>query len=162
FYSYEGRRDASKESVTNIVPYSNVGQGIVNFHSCTVLPDPDDPTSTICPKGALTSVNAAQLTTIFPDIGGLNPAALQALSAASASYPANDTSLGDLLNTGAIRFNASTPVSLNSNVLKLDANLTNHQTVFVRGNIIYDHYTGTPRYPESTPTSEWDHPTGIA
>ena len=155
FYSYEGRRDASKTSVTNIVPYSNLGQGVVNFHLC-------DLASGCSSKGALSTVNAAQLATIFPDIGGLNPAAIQALKDASGSYPTNDSSVGDGLNTGGYRFNASTPVSLNSNAVKLDFNLTTHQTLFLRGNVIYDHYTGTPRYPGSPSTKEWDHPTGLA
>src|SRR6185369_8739771 len=92
----------------------------------------------------------------------LNPAAVSAINAAATSHPSNDNSVGDKLNTGGFRFNAPTPVSLNSHAAKIDFNLTSHQTLFVRGNIIYDHYTKVPRYPDSKPTSEWDHPMGFA
>ena len=151
FYSYEGRKDASKESVVNIVPLAHLGQGIVNFHTSDA--------NNAC---SLSSVNIAQLNQIFPDVGGMNAAALSAINAAATAYPANDTTVGDNLNTGGFRFNAPTPVSLNSHAVKFDLNLTSHQTLFVRGNVIYDHYVGVPRYPNSSPTSEWDHPTGIA
>lgn len=156
FYSYEGRRDASQQSVSNIVPLSNVGQGIVRFHTCVVQSDGS------CPKGALSQVNIAELNQIFPDLGGMNPAAQQALAQAAAQYPSNDTSIGDSLNTNGYRFNSSVPIGLNSMAAKLDFNLTSHQTLFVRGNYVFDHYTGAKYLANSPTPSEWDHPLGFA
>ena len=47
---------------------------------------------------------------------------------------ANDTTVGDGINTGGFRFNAPTPTTQDTYVLKLDFNLTDRQTLFVRGN----------------------------
>ena len=63
---------------------------------------------------------------------GINQAALDALAAAAAKYPANDTTTGDQLNTGGFRFNAPTPTTLNSHVAKFDFNINSHQIAFFR------------------------------
>ena len=65
---------------------------------------------------------------------GINPAATAALGAAAGKYVANDTTTGDGLNTGGFRFNASTPSSFDTYITKLDFNLTEKQTLFVRAN----------------------------
>jgi hypothetical protein len=160
FYSYEGRRDASQQAVSNIVPLANVGQGTVRFHTCVQVTNPDGSTS--CPQGALSQVTTAEIQQIFPDIGGINSTAQQALADAAAQYPSNDPSIGDGLNTGGYRFNSAVPISLNSMAAKLDFNLTSHQTMFIRGNYVFDHYTGTKYLANSPATSEWDHPLGFA
>lgn len=157
FYSYEGRRDASQQAVSNIVPLPNVGQGVVRFHTCVVQPDGS------CPKGGISQVTVAELNNIFPDVdGGMNATAQTALAQASAQYQSNDSSIGDGLNTGGFRFNSSTPVGLNSMALKLDFNLTSHQTFFARGNYVWDDYTGKKYLSNSVAPSEWDHPMGFA
>jgi len=148
FYSYEGRRDASAQSQTQIVPLANLGQGILNYTYCT---------DSACSSIAQASVDA---TSIFAT--GLNPAALSALAQAAQQFPANDTSQGDGLNTGGFRFNAPTPVKLNSHVAKLDFNLTNNQTAFVRLNVIHDHQTQAQYLPGAISPQTWSHPRGIA
>jgi hypothetical protein len=110
----------------------------------------------------MVTLSPADLSAIFPDIQGLNQAALTELANAAAKYPANDTSVGDGMNTSGFRFNASTPVHLHSHAAKMDFNLTPNQTLFVRGNVIYDSWAGIPAYPGSTPPDEWDHPWGFA
>jgi carboxypeptidase family protein len=152
FYSYEARRDATAQAVTTVVPLANLGQGTINYLYCT-----DSSCNTELPA----SLDLAGNTNAYSETG-INPAALQVLADAAAKYPANDTSQGDGLNTGGFRFNAPTPVKLNSHVAKLDFNLTSHQTAFLRANVIYDHQT-LPRWlPDAPSPSVWSHPMGLA
>jgi hypothetical protein len=153
FYSYEGRRDASSTPQTEVVPLASLGQGILNYTYCT------DPS---CSTTAVGSLSNAQSQAAYAATLGLNPAALAALADAAAKFPANDTSQGDGLNTGGFRFNAPTPVKLNSHVAKFDFNLTSNQTAFVRLSVIHDHQTLPQYLPGVTPRLIWNHPRGIA
>src|SRR5262249_8124423 len=105
FYSYERQTRVTQSSVVRVVPLSSLGQGLLRYPN---------------PSGGVTTLTTAQLNTIFPNIpGGMNPLAAAALGAAAAKYPANDFTVGDstpsrLLNTAGFRFNAPTPVTLNS------------------------------------------------
>lgn len=152
FYDYAGRHDASGQSVTQIVPLASLGQGIINYKYCT---------DASCNASKEASLNLAQNTAAYATTG-INPLALSALAAAAAKYPANDNTVGDGLNTGGFRFNAPTPVRLNSHLAKLDFNLTNNQTAFVRLNVIYDHQTLAQWLPDSLPQTIWNHPWGVA
>ena len=89
FYSYEGRRDASSLSQTQVVPLSNLGQGLINYTYCA-----DANSNSILQ-------NTVDASSIFTT--GLNPAALSALAQAAQQFPTNDTSQGDGLNTGGFR-----------------------------------------------------------
>ena len=93
---------------------------------------------------------------------GINQAALDALAAAAAKYPANDTTTGDQLNTGGFSFNAPTPTKLNSHVAKVDFNLTSKQTAFARLNVIYDHQSLPQWLPDTASPAVWNHPWGLA
>ena len=152
FYSYEGRHDATAQAQTTVVPLANLGAGTLNYLYCT-----DASCNTELPA----SLNLAGNQAAYSETG-IDPAALQVLAAAAAKYPANDTSQGDGLNTGGFRFNAPTPVRLNSNVAKLDFNLSSHQTAFLRTNVIYDHQTQPKWLPDSPSPSVWSHPWGAA
>ena len=152
FYNYEGRRDAKSESEVRTVPLANLGQGTMKYTYC-----PDAACAT--PQEA--SVSLTQLQQIYSDTG-INQTALKALADAAAKYPANDTSVGDGLNTGGFRFNAPTPVILNSHVAKVDFNLTKTQTAFVRANVIYDHQTLARWLPDTPDLGVWSHPWGVA
>jgi len=162
FYSYEGRNDASQTPVLaanqSPVPLPSLGQGQLKFHLCSGTAGNYDCST----PGPMVTLDQSQLSTIFPDIQGLNQAALQTLAAAAAKYPANDSSIGDGMNVGGYRFNASTPVRLHSHSAKLDFNLTNNQTLFIRANVIYDKWGGVPAYPDTPAPDEWDHPWGFA
>ena len=150
FYSYEGRRDASQTGVpARLVPLPDLGQGIVKFHDST---------------GAPRQLIAADIATIFPDTGGVNPLAQSALAAAAAKYQANSTQVGDGLNTSGFVFNAPQPVKLNSHVAKFDYNLTEKQLFFARLNVIYDHDQSifTPQFPDTSTPMGWSHPWGLA
>lgn len=160
FYSYEGRIDASQTptlaglSGGTPVPTASLAQGILKFRTCG---DANCNTA-----GQVVSLSAADFNQIFPDIGGINQDAINALADAAAKYPVNDHTIGDGMNTGGYRFNASAPVHLNSHSAKLDFNLTDHQTLFARANVIYDKWGGIPAYPDTPAPDEWDHPMGFA
>jgi hypothetical protein len=152
FYSYEGRRDATAQGVTQVVPLASLGQGILNYSYC-----PD----AACATTQTASLTSAQVQQVYAD-AGLNPAALTALADAAAKYPANDTTQGDGLNTGGFRFNAPTPISLNSHVARLDYALTSTQSLFARVNVIYDHQTLAQYLPGDISPQVWNHPRGLA
>ncbi len=152
FYSHEGRRDRSQVSVVRRVPLPSLGRGELRYAN---------------PSGGVTTVTAANLATIFPALGGVNPIAVSALAEASRNYPANDFTIGDsradrLLNTAGFRFNAPLPVDLNSHAAKFDLNITDRQTAFVRANVIYDLIAGRPAFPDTPRPDTWSHPWGIA
>jgi hypothetical protein len=152
FYSYEGKRDATATSQTRIVPLASLGQGTINYSYCT---------DSACNNTATASLNLAQNQQAF-QAAGINQAALDALAAAAAKYPANDTSAGDGLNTGGFRFNAASPIKLNSHVARLDYVLNSKQNVFLRLNYIHDHQILSQWLPGTTSPAVWNHPTGLA
>ena len=152
FYSYEGRRDSSAQPVTRVVPLANLGNGSINYTYCV---DAD------CNATASATLDPGRVAEAY-QIAGINPLAVSALQDAATRYQANDSSQGDGLNTGGFRFNALTPITLNSHVAKLDFNVTSNQTAFVRVNVIKDSQI-LPRWlPDSTPPTVWNHPRGIA
>ncbi|MEQ1353538.1 MAG: TonB-dependent receptor, partial [Candidatus Acidiferrum sp.] len=152
FYSYEGRRDATSTGVTEVVPLANLGQGTINYTYC---PDAD------CNNPLPASLNLSQVQQVYSD-AGINQAALDALAAAAAKYPANDATVGDQLNTGGFRFNAPTPVKLNSHIAKLDYTLTSNQSLFARVNYISDTQVTPRAYPDTISPTIWSHPRGLA
>jgi hypothetical protein len=162
FYSYEGRTDASQTPVLAAnqtpVPLASMGQGLLKFHLCSGTAGNYDCSN----PGNLVTLGASDFAAIFPDIQGLNQAALQTLGGAAAKYGSNDTSIGDGMNTGGFRFNAGTPVRLHSHSARIDFNLTSHETLFARANVIYDKWGGVPAYPDTPTPDEWDHPWGFA
>ncbi len=150
FYSYEGRNDVSQAAVVRTVPLASLGRGEVRY---------------VNPGGTITTLTSAQITGIFP-AAGVNPIAIAALRDAAARYPANDFTVGDSsaarsLNTAGFRFNAATPVKLNSHSGRFDWNLTEKQLVFLRTNIIYDLTGGVPQFPDTPAPNLWSHPWGF-
>lgn len=152
FYSYEGRRDATAQGETRVVPLASLGQGIINYTYC-----PD----AACNSPVRASLTAAQVQQVYADTG-INQAALAALAAAAAKYSANDTTVGDGLNTSGFRFNAPTPVKLNSHSARLDYTLTSKQNLFVRLNYINDTQVLPQWLPGDVAPQVWSHPYGIA
>ena len=152
FYSYEGRRDATSTGVTRTVPLPSLGQGIINYTYCT------DATCNTTPKASL---NLAQNQQAY-QAAGINQAALTALAAAAAKYPANDTTVGDQLNTSGFRFNAPTPIKLNSHVARFDYAVNGSQNLFVRLNYINDTQVEAQYFPDTPSPTIWSHPRGLA
>lgn len=137
FYNYEGRRDAAAESVLTTVPSATLRQGIVRFNE--VLADGSTVLRTLTP---------ADIATIFPATGGVNPVGLALLQ--TAPLP-NSNSIGDGLNTGGYRFNAPTSTNQNTHIGRLDYTITDRQSVFLRGNYQDDFYTQTRAFPNAPP-----------
>jgi hypothetical protein len=176
FGTYEGFREATATSVLREVPLPTLGQGIVRYRTDSGASDPSCPAGT--PAG-VRCLNVAQINSLYTATNGvspgINPLALQALAAAANKYHANDPGVGDGLNTSGFRFNASTPSRLNTFITRLDANLTNRQTLFIRGNYQHDHSTHSVYgstdcgvgdiiqcFPDTPPLTIWNHPYGFA
>jgi hypothetical protein len=160
FYSYEGRSDRSQQSVLQRVPLPTMGLGQLRFANQTG-------------PGGVTTFNAANFASVFPDLHGTNPVALQALAAAANKYRANDFgTTGDsffdsngqlvLLNTAGYRFNAYLPSNFNSHSARFDHNLTSKQQLFARINVNHDMIAGVPAFPDTPRPDTWSHPWGIA
>jgi hypothetical protein len=153
FYSYEGSRDAAAQPVTRVVPLPNLGQGIINYQYCT---------NANCDSIASASLAVTPGSPGPYAVAGIDQTVLDTFTAASNKYQANDTSQGDGLNTLGFRFNAPTPIQLNSHIAKFDFNLTSKQTAFLRVNVIHDHQTLPQWLPGTTSPKIWSHPRGIA
>ncbi|HKY45879.1 MAG TPA: carboxypeptidase regulatory-like domain-containing protein, partial [Pyrinomonadaceae bacterium] len=177
FFTYEGFREATATSVVREVPLPTLGQGIVRYRTESGESDPGCPAGTPSGVNCLTpgEIEAAYIAA-NGNSPGINPAGLAVLAAAAQRYPANDTTVGDGLNTSGFRFNARTPTELNTYIGRLDFNLTNSQTLFVRGNYQNDLVTravyASPDcsvpgdaiqcFPDTPPLTTWNHPKGIA
>ncbi|HLE63452.1 MAG TPA: TonB-dependent receptor [Pyrinomonadaceae bacterium] len=148
FYTYEGRRDASQASVVRTVPLPSLGRGEVRYNNVS---------------GGITTLTAADINNLFPDVG-VNPVGLAVLADAASRYRANDTTTGDGLNTGGFRFNAPTPLRWNTHIARLDFNLTEdgRHLLFLRGNYQQDVIGGVPQFPDTPAPNLWNHPTGLA
>jgi carboxypeptidase family protein len=153
FYNYEGRRDASQQSVVRVVPLDSLGRGEVRFPNGS---------------GEITTLTTADVNTLFPDVGE-NPAALAVLTDAAKKYAANDFTQGDSnrdlrLNTAGFRFNAGTPLRWDTHIAKLDFNLTQNgkHILFIRGNYQQDVIGGIPQFPDTLAPNFWNHPYGLA
>src|SRR5688572_13981982 len=158
FYSFEGDRIQQSISAVRRVPLGNLGQGNVRYLGCFPPRPPAQCTSSVA---TLQTLTPAQITALFPN-SGVNPAAMAALGSAAATYPANDFSIGDGLNTVGFRFNAPIPVKRNSHAGKFDFNLTDKQQAFARVNIIYDLLTREQQFPDTPQPNIWSHPFGVA
>ena len=153
FYDYAGRRDASSQTVSRIVPLPNLGQGVINYLYCTGATD------TACTTPASLNI-ATQNPAVYPV--GVNPAAMQALADAAAKFPNNDLTNGDQINTGGFRFNAPTPIKLNAHTGRFDFNLNQRQSLFARLQIQNDHQTLPQWLPGSVSPVVWAHNWGMA
>ncbi|HET9714282.1 MAG TPA: hypothetical protein VFP64_20510, partial [Pyrinomonadaceae bacterium] len=175
FFTYEGFREATATSVVREVPLPTLGQGIVRYR--TNFSDPGCPAGTPAGVDCLTpgEIEAAYIAANGSS-PGINPQALSFLAAAAQRYPANDSTVGDGLNTGGFRFNARTPTELNTYIARFDFNLTNNQTLFLRGNYQNDNVTravyfssdcsvpgdNIQCFPDTPPLTTWNHPKGVA
>ena len=162
FFTYEGFREATSSGGLQVVPLANVGQGVIRYKTASGASDPSCPAGTPSGFRCLTAaqINAAYIAAngVSP---GVNPNALVFLADKTKRYVANDTTVGDGINTGGFRFNASTPTTYDTYTAKLDFNLTDRQTLFVRGNYQEDNIGQLPAFPDTTAPSIWYHPKGL-
>jgi len=154
FYDFAGRRDASSESVSRLVPKASLGAGTINYQYCLATdPSCSNPQPAFLPLADTQQVYS---------IAGINPLAMAALADAAAKFPNNDSTTGDQINVGGFRFNAPTPTRLNSHTVKLDFNPTTNQTAFVRLQVQQDHQTLPQWLPGATSPLVWSHSWGLA
>ena len=162
FFAYEGFREATSSGGLQIVPLPHVGQGIIRYRTASGASDPSCPAGT--PSG-FRCLNVNQINQAYLAANGITPgvnqAALDFLRDKTQRYVANDTTVGDGINTGGYRFNAPTPTTFDTYVLKLDFNLTKQQTLFVRGNYQDDNVGQVPAFPDTPAPSIWYHPKGF-
>ncbi|HSL54208.1 MAG TPA: carboxypeptidase-like regulatory domain-containing protein [Pyrinomonadaceae bacterium] len=178
FFTYEGFREATATSVVREVPLPTLGQGIVRYRTESGFSDPGCPAGTPSGVDCLTPAEIqAAYQSFNGDAGpGINPQTLAVLAGAAQRYPANDTTVGDGLNTGGFRFNARTPTELDTYIARFDFNLSNSQQLFVRGNYQNDLVTravygssdcsvapdNIQCFPDTPPLTTWNHPKGVA
>lgn len=147
FFEYDGRRDASAESLLQFVPYAHVKSGEIAYRnnnpSCTGnerLSSAD--VSTTC----ITILTANQVAKLDPcNTAGACANAPGFVAAGQAPalanifksrYPSpNDYTVGDGLNTAGLRFNAPSPLTENGYVGRVDYNLNANNKLFGRFNI---------------------------
>jgi hypothetical protein len=114
-------------------------------------------------NGQTIELGLDELAVLYPDLGGINPHVLPVYRDTAARYKANEDSWGDGYNYSGFRFNNSAPLDWNNFTARVDMNLTEKQTLFVRGNYQWDHDTfDGSKWPDSPSTSWWLHPLGIA
>lgn len=164
FFSYEGFRESTSTSVVRTVPLADsIGKGIVRYRTASGASDSTCPAGTPAGFRCLTPAQINSFYTAANGISpGVSPAALALLQNAANKYRSNDTTVGDLINTGGFRFNARTPSTFDTFTTKFDFNLTNRQTLFVRMNYQNDKVGLAPALPDFTAPSIWNHPTGLA
>jgi hypothetical protein len=164
FFSYEGFREATSTSVVRTVPLADsIGKGIVRYKTASGASDSTCPAGTPAGFRCLTPALINSFYTAANGISpGVSPAALALLQNAANKYRSNDTTVGDLINTGGFRFNATTPSTFDTFTSKFDFNLTNSQTLFVRMNYQNDKVGLAPAFPDFAAPSIWNHPTGLA
>lgn len=164
FFSYEGYREATASSVVRIVPLAaSLGNGVVRYRTASGASDASCPAGT--PAG-FRCLTLAQIGAFYQAANGVNPiannAALSFLQNAATKYQSNDTTVGDLINTGGFRFNATTPSTFDTYTSKFDFNLTNRQALFVRLNYQSDEVGLAPAFPDAPSPAIWYHPKGLA
>ncbi len=152
FYAYEGQREQREVSVTRVVPLAHVGQGQLRFFGAA----PGDAPGT----NRLITLTTAQLNQIY-NVVGINPAAVAVLAGAASRYSANDTSVGDGVNTGGFRFNAATTTKENTHIARFDYRINSKQTLSFRGNYQYDILAGISQFPDTPAGALWEHPWGF-
>ncbi len=144
FVNYEGRKDASAQSVLRTVPTDTFRLGSVLYGTTS---------------GKVGTMTPAQIAQVSP--GGVDQAVLSYLQ----QFPhPNDSSTGDGLNIAGFRFNASAPLRFNTYIAKVDYQINQKNTFFIRGNLQNDNYAnGAPEFPGGPPTGVYlDNSKGIA
>ena len=148
FFEYDGRRDASAQSVTQLVPFPHVAQGeiaYINNSGGGSCPTNSRLTSADVSTNCVTILPAAQVAALDPcatancsgapgfTAAGPAPALLNLFKT---RYPApNDFNVGDGLNTAGLLFNAPAPLTENGYVARVDYNINPNNKLFGRFNL---------------------------
>jgi Carboxypeptidase regulatory-like domain len=163
---YERFEENSETPVTREVPLPSFGQGLVKYRvDAGALNNVGGGCNPTVSNGIAT-LTAAQInacyTSAYGVTPGVNPLGLALLASAATRYRANDTTVGDGLNTSGFRFNAKTPVRQNVITTRLDGKLNGKQDVFARFQYQFDNQSAAARFPDTPSPNTWIHPYGLA
>ncbi len=163
---YERFEENSETPVTREVPLPSFGQGLVKYRvdSGAVFGGGGNCTPSV--SNGIATLTTAQINACYTNAygvtPGINPVGLALLANAANRYPANDSTVGDGLNTSGYRFNAKTPVRQNVITTRLDGKLNDKQDVFARFQYQFDNESAPSRFPDTPSPNTWIHPTGLA
>jgi len=166
FATYEGQRTRENLQVTRTVPSMNLRSGIISY-ACDPDVDPNcvagapnlngfnvvsDPRAGMNAQGTpdlLVSLTPAQVANMDPNCSGLGtcplgPGVNSAVQQVLNTYPTpNSTAAGDGINFVGVTFPGAVPSKLDTYIVKLDANLTSRQTLYIRGNLQNDRFVNS-------------------
>ena len=138
FFNFEGRRDASEGSAVRRVPTASMRNGFVLYRG------DGGGVQTLDPEFIRNQIDPLRT--------GPNAATLDYFR----SFPEpNDSTVGDGLNTAGYRFTASTPLTWNTFISKMDWNLDRNggHRMFLRLNYQRDHISRVPQFPGQPPNT---------
>lgn len=145
FVSYEGQRTAENKQQTMTVPTLSMRSGAIQYLSKT--------------QNTPVLLDSTQIAAMDPSCTdqcnrswspGVDPNVLDVLKL----YPApNGLSTGDGLNTASYTWSAPNPTSLNTYITRLDYMPSQHNRLFVRGNLQGDKTYDVPQFPEEPASS---------
>ena len=173
FYNYEGMRESKASTVNRVVPLPSLGQGQLKFRdgSGTLVTLSTAQINALVGAASISanpsSCQPNQFLSGYDPTGcaqvvDVNPAVVTLFAQAAAAYPANNSLVGDGLNTGGFQFNAPTPVKLNTHTAKIDFNLNDSHSFSIRGNYQQDLVAAAPRFPNTPGPNQWSHPLGFS
>jgi len=148
FFEYDGRRDASAQSVTQFVPFphvqngeiayiNNSGGGACSDHSRLTSADVSTSCVTILPAAQVAAFDPCSTASCAgaPGFAAAGPAPAL-LNLFKTRYPApNDFNVGDGINTAGLLFNAPAPLTENGYVSRVDYNFSPSNKLFGRFNL---------------------------
>jgi hypothetical protein len=155
FGNYEGRRDASEESVLRSVPSMLFRHGYLQY-TCT---DPAEcPASTVTVGGRAFNVPAGVRALSPMELAAIDPLGIGPNTAAMAylqQYPAPNDPGRDGLNIVGFRFAAPIKNKFDTYILRADFNIDRQgkHTLFWRGNLQDDVLDSVPQFPGQAPIS---------
>jgi carboxypeptidase family protein len=175
FFNYEAVRKAESQQVLRTIPSASLRDGVI-MYQCQVDPNTSLPIDPRCNNASTVSGRNGASYNVPSGYFGLNPAQIASMDQTCLTNqtcaqpgvnlgvlkvlntypapPANPAPAGDGVNTIGYTFASPNPLHQNTNILKLDYNITkngNHR-VFVRGNYQDDHQADVLQYPGSAPT----------
>jgi Carboxypeptidase regulatory-like domain len=134
FATYEGQRTHENLQVTRTVPSLLLRAGTIQYVDGTGTLQQLGPTQIAGMDPKCTGLGTCPLG------NGVDPAVLAVLN----TYPTpNTTASGDGLNFVGFTFPAAVPSKLDTYIVKFDANLTSHQTLYLRANLQNDRFVNS-------------------
>ncbi len=163
---YERFVENTETPVTRQVPLASLGQGLVKYRVAAGALNSVGGGCNPTVSNGIATLTILQINACYTAANGVtpgvNPAGLAVLAAAASRYRANDSSVGDGLNTSGFRFNAKTPIRQNVITSRFDAKINDKQDIFARFQYQFDNETISARFPDTPTPNNWIHPYGLA